>query len=1101
MNVKNNFKHLALTTSMLLSANIALGEQTHQTRDLKTFLEEFHKNPAKVMKQLPSKIMPKGAVNLFTKKEMANKLFVEKKDSHRMMFIDSIQEADGIEKSMFMDNDKAEDLVDNGSSALKNLDQMNGLLSGKLNESPWSDDYWAIKYGILGYRYADKQMVSNRKTWKTVYDYSTSHPVSDYVSSNRINILSPSEKYDLLVGDSAGSLTQKMWSEGHSYYKANGKVEPWMGICHGWAVAAFMLDRPVNTVTVKSADNNHDITFYPSDIKSLASLLWANTRNATKFVGGRCNTKKPKADTNGRVEDQDCFDTNPATWHKSVVNQIGVNKRSFVIDATYDYEVWNQPVYSYSYKYFNAQNFSNSSITTDWKKAKVSPQSFTKDKFKKHRSKNAKYIVGVVMDIKYVAETSPTQKSTDSEKNDKLVDVRYIYDLEIDASGNVIGGEWYSQAHPDFLWTSPPNTRAKSYYDKYLAGDWNGKAVPQQWSTVAPDAATSGVPLAKIVEGLISRSRGETPTEPVEDKVTRSCTAFMYDKKSHKVGSDYTGSYTGILNTTGEDNIKIKACSKAKKVCKKAISSVTNGYQCYSELEEQPEPQPEPVKVKRSCESFMFDSRGNKVGSAVNVSFTGVLNDSGEDNVKAKACEKSKKKCSNLLSSVSGAVQCVSELEPQPVPLPEEVTRTCESYMYDSRGNRVGSAINVSFTGVLNESGEDNIKNKACQKSKNKCNAKLSSVSGATQCVTELEPQPEPQPLPRVKRSCESYMYDTRGNRIASVYTATHSGVLNEYGDDNIKAKACVKAKAKCTKWMSSYPNSKQCTSELETQPEPQPEPVVKRSCKAYAYDNRGHKIAGLIFNAKAKGIANYTSSSNVDNIKEKACKKAKKKCQRKTATNSNVEQCVTEIEAAPTPEPVPELTRVLCKAYLYDRTGSRLGTYTAAERGRIYNSNDNRRLKDRACEKAVVKCDNDNYAGGNVCLDEREPAPRPTTPSCPAGTHWDARERRCISNYNNTPNCPSGTHWDAGARRCVRDSSYGNTPNCPSGTHWDASSRRCVRNGGYNPGNTPNCPSGTHWDPRSRRCVRSGGYTPGNNHNCPRGTHWDSRRRRCVRR
>jgi len=49
-------------------------------------------------------------------------------------------------------------------------------------------------------------------------------------------------------------------------------VETWMGICHGWAPASYMLARPRRTLSLKSPDGVL-IRFFPSDVKALASLL------------------------------------------------------------------------------------------------------------------------------------------------------------------------------------------------------------------------------------------------------------------------------------------------------------------------------------------------------------------------------------------------------------------------------------------------------------------------------------------------------------------------------------------------------------------------------------------------------------------------------------------------------------------------------------------------------------------------------------------------------------------------------------------------------------------------------------------------------------
>jgi hypothetical protein len=330
-----------------------------------------------------------------------------------------------------------------------------------------------------------------------------------------ISVLSPAEKYDLLVGDENFTLTNNMINEGRYYYENSGKVESWMGICHGWAPAAYMMDRPTSLVTVKSV-NGLEIPFYPDDIKALGSLLWANVQTYTKFSGGRCNTKDPKKDrVTGRIQDQECFDTNPGTWHKSVVNQIGISDRSFIIDATYDYEVWNQPVYSYSYKYFNPQNYETS--RRSYKDVAIGIDSFSKDKFKSYRNPKTKKIVGVEMRVEYIAETTPAQRSYDNDSYDYVTTVTYRYDLELDGRGKIIGGEWYSNKHPDFLWTPPKNTRALTSLDEQIENaiksgrtdlEWKGDVnLPAIWASNSPRTSKEGEPLGLIVEGLIKRSR------------------------------------------------------------------------------------------------------------------------------------------------------------------------------------------------------------------------------------------------------------------------------------------------------------------------------------------------------------------------------------------------------------------------------------------------------------------------------------------------------------------------------------------------------------------------------------------------------------------
>ncbi|MCI5160060.1 MAG: hypothetical protein D3906_16875, partial [Candidatus Electrothrix sp. AUS1_2] len=215
--------------------------------------------------------------------------------------------------------------------------------------------------------------------------------------------------------------------------------------------------------------------------------------------------KNPAVDPQtGRILAGKCFDTNPGTWHLAVVNQIGASRRSMVLDATYDYEVWNQPVVGYRYRYFNPQKMRYARSLPE---ASVLKTSFDNDRFRKYRDGETETIVGIAMDISYMVETQPVQRTADSAEYDRVHTVRYYYDLELDAAGNIIGGEWYQNAHPDFLWTPEKDSRAVSSWEKRygITGSWKSEEpLSEEWRRAA--AMTSGyqlAPLSVVVEQLI----------------------------------------------------------------------------------------------------------------------------------------------------------------------------------------------------------------------------------------------------------------------------------------------------------------------------------------------------------------------------------------------------------------------------------------------------------------------------------------------------------------------------------------------------------------------------------------------------------------------
>lgn len=403
------------------------------------------------------------------------------------------------------------------------------LTKATLDLIPWSDDYWAIDSGVLGARYGDENFWM-KMDWVNRFKYIASKTTPKLYTEGDLKKLSPSEKYDLLVGDQIeysvevdgqnypifGSLTYRMWSEGAHYYKQNGEVESWMGICHGWAAASYMMNHPQRSVQVKDMMEGKEIHFYPTDIKSLASLLWANAKVPHKFIGGRCNSKDPSRDDSGRLSDPECLDTNPGAWHIVVVNQIAKAKRSFIMDANFDYQVWNQPVYTYQYQYFRPSDKEQFSSLKD-----VSGQSpiielanWNEDPYRAHRDSRAKYVVGISMELGYVVENQPAALDLDILSEEYVTRVDYYYDIELDEDFNIVGGEWYQNLHPDFLWSPPKDYRALALGDYYMQGIWQDGIInpiiknnPQAKNLVI-QSSLQGQPLGQIVEGLILSSQG-----------------------------------------------------------------------------------------------------------------------------------------------------------------------------------------------------------------------------------------------------------------------------------------------------------------------------------------------------------------------------------------------------------------------------------------------------------------------------------------------------------------------------------------------------------------------------------------------------------------
>ena len=501
-----------LTLSVALLPFVALAE-SNEKQAVAQRLKLFKEDPKAAMEAAPLRFNANGASIDETETVDRERLF-ELRDRQRQGIMKKrpndvwVSNSGHAPWSEVANNDRVERFVD-AQYVEHNIQKHAETLpmSRELSNQPWSDDYWATYKGGLGARYADSDFPRSRD-WERNKQYVEANPAADVFDSgvaSEIDKLSPAEKFDLLIGDEEFSLTAASWRDGQYYYDEYGEVETWFGICHGWAPAAFMVERPLKPIRLLAADGETYIKFYPADIKALASLLWAKGSFPSKFIGGRCNDKDPEKDDNGRVISQDCFDNNPATWHLAVLHQIGLSDRSFVMDATFDYQVWNQPVFSYEYSYVNPNSAESVGSLSE---ALIDSDDYAQDPFSKYRSQKMRYIVGVVMKVEYMVEISPYQRENENSDYDSSHSVYYNYDLELDENYEIVGGEWHSNRHPDFLWVPYHNSQARSSYESVAAGEWLlDQPLPSEWQLAAKWAARSGVPLAKIVDGMVKASR------------------------------------------------------------------------------------------------------------------------------------------------------------------------------------------------------------------------------------------------------------------------------------------------------------------------------------------------------------------------------------------------------------------------------------------------------------------------------------------------------------------------------------------------------------------------------------------------------------------
>jgi len=427
----------------------------------------------------------------------------------------------------FQPHDRVEDLVNTWvapADLVRNLDSVPSR--GEAAKAVWSGDYWRTRFGQTSYRYSDgKYFSSYKEAVESYLQPAEWHALRENESADKITETiakwSPSEKYDLLVGSESLELTKHQKLEGSLALGEDGDVESWFGICHGWAPASFMVPVPsktFSTVGVKKAN----ITWYPDDVKAMATLAWANGRYATNFMGGRCNSKDVERFENGRLSQAECFDNNPASFHLAVGNMLGIQSSPLIMDATFDYQVWNQPILSYEFTYFNP--LSPKKKGKDWKKFAVTYDDKFKgrDRFQKpltrgDRSPAGTYddsavskIVGVTATIVYLIESGAS--SGEEPGAPSTARVTYSYDLELkDQEGVLVasGGEWHENAHPDFLWVPQKEAQAAFPHDREKLNVDLTKE-PEPFTTqLAEHASGYGYPLCQILAPLVEASSGD----------------------------------------------------------------------------------------------------------------------------------------------------------------------------------------------------------------------------------------------------------------------------------------------------------------------------------------------------------------------------------------------------------------------------------------------------------------------------------------------------------------------------------------------------------------------------------------------------------------
>jgi hypothetical protein len=318
--------------------------------------------------------------------------------------------------------------------------------SGKLNDDRlgWSETYWPSNKGGVAYRWnhPDPQPFK--------YHLNTKEELMK-MSQKELSQLSPAELYDISNDDYNYTLTRKALS----LYSPRDLW--WEGICHGWSQAAINYPEPEPIVYTNASGIK--VPIGSSDVKALLAMHEGyNYKGQTfGFAGKRC---KVRGKVVGEADDRDnpadrpypatelaesaeCRDVNAGAFHVIISNMIGLYGRGFVADIDRFNDVWNQPIYGYKTKIVGEEAVSPAhSAVGISKRVRVKLSMTYGEELKFYTPELA-----AAGNLNFVSKLPVTNTP-----HQKFLSRDYEYVLEINAAGNVIGGEWVTSTRPDFMW-------------------------------------------------------------------------------------------------------------------------------------------------------------------------------------------------------------------------------------------------------------------------------------------------------------------------------------------------------------------------------------------------------------------------------------------------------------------------------------------------------------------------------------------------------------------------------------------------------------------------------------------------------------------------
>jgi hypothetical protein len=293
------------------------------------------------------------------------------------------------------------------------LPRAGGLIDERLG---WPGNHWASYIGGIAHRWSSGNPQNFTYKLLGLDELRKLEP-------HQLAELSPAEKFDIFNGNYNYPTVKNVL----------GRISPneseWHGICHGYAPAALNHPEPAS-ITLINPDGL-SVHFYSSDVAGLMSFYYANIASTqVTLIGGRCNYNASSRIP--RRSQSSCEDLNAGAFHLVVANKLGLKGIGFIADIDRYSEVWNHIAVSFKTTYRYDLAPANTSAFGTTKRLHVETV------------------------VTYAAAIPPKFKPVLNTEAAEYAHSYYEYYLDLDKNGEIIGGDWISDARPDFVWTQKP---------------------------------------------------------------------------------------------------------------------------------------------------------------------------------------------------------------------------------------------------------------------------------------------------------------------------------------------------------------------------------------------------------------------------------------------------------------------------------------------------------------------------------------------------------------------------------------------------------------------------------------------------------------------